>query len=128
MNWDALGVVVEAVGAIGVIVSVFYLASQILKQTTEAQLAETRDLARFNNEIAGSVSSDRELLKIYLKGASDYDSLSDEDRLAFGFFISRGMRLQEQIYLHSTHENVHASFYESKQWTPLTGQKPGAVK
>jgi hypothetical protein len=113
LNWDALGVVVEAVGAIGVIVSVFYLAIQIRKQTTEAQLAATRDLARFNNEIAESISSDRELLKVYLKGASDYDSLSDEDRLVFGFFISRGMRLQEQIFLHSTHENLHASFYES---------------
>ena len=113
LNWDALGVVVEGIGAVGVIISVFYLAAQIRKQTTEAQLAATRDLARFNSEIAESVQSNPALLKIYSKGTAKYDSLSEEERLAFGFMVSRGFRLQEQVYLHSMHESVHASFYES---------------
>ncbi|MFT4563468.1 MAG: hypothetical protein ACI9BW_003224 [Gammaproteobacteria bacterium] len=113
MNWDAWGLVVESVGALGVIVSVIYLAAQIRKQTQEARLAATRDLAKFNDDIAASAMANPELLEIYRKGALDYESLSELERLSFGFFISRGLRLQEQVYLHSVVGNMEQAFYES---------------
>ena len=113
MTWDALGAVAELIGATGVIISLLYLAAQIKKQTTEAQLAATRDLARLNNEMAESITSDRDALRVYLQGKSDYEALDDEEKLVLGFTLSRGMRLQEQAYLHSKHDSLHASFYES---------------
>jgi hypothetical protein len=45
MNWEAIGAVGEVFGAIAVVVSVIYLAIQVRKQTEEARLAATRELA-----------------------------------------------------------------------------------
>jgi hypothetical protein len=92
---------------------VIYLAAQIKKQTQEARLAATRDLAKFNDDIAASAMASPEVLEIYRKGVIDYESLCDLERLSFGFLISRGLRLQEQVYLHSIVGNMEQAFYGS---------------
>lgn len=45
MNWNEIGAVGEAAGAIAVMVSVVYLAVQVRKQTRESRFAATRELA-----------------------------------------------------------------------------------
>ena len=43
MNWDAIGAIGEAVGALGVIASLGYLAIQIRAQNRESQVEATSD-------------------------------------------------------------------------------------
>ena len=50
MNWDALGAISEALGAVVVVASVWYLAIQIRRQTEEASMTATRELARRSEE------------------------------------------------------------------------------
>ncbi len=45
MNWELISTVSEFVGALAVVASVIYLATQIRRQTTESRLVATRDLS-----------------------------------------------------------------------------------
>ena len=44
MNWEALGAVAELLGAIGVIASLFYVASQIRRNSESVEAATARAL------------------------------------------------------------------------------------
>ena len=45
MNWEVISTASEFVGAVAVVASVIYLATQIKRQTTESKLVATRDLS-----------------------------------------------------------------------------------
>ena len=65
MNWDAIGAVGEIIGAAAVVVSVFYLAAQVRKQTEEERLSATRELSELFLVTIGSVREDKEFAEIY---------------------------------------------------------------
>ena len=50
MNWDAIGAIGENVGALGVILSLIYLASQIRMQNRESRLAAATEWTNQWNE------------------------------------------------------------------------------
>jgi hypothetical protein len=45
MHWDALGAVAEFLGALGVIASLFYVASQIRRNSTALEAATNQALS-----------------------------------------------------------------------------------
>ena len=83
MNWDAIGVAVEIVGAVAVVVSLVYLATQ-MRQNANAVKASNRDsMANHVTETLLLVASDGELASIFMKGQSDPASMSDEEAFRF---------------------------------------------
>ena len=56
MNWDAVGSVAETIGALGVILSLIYLANQIRNQNRQARLDSINELTRQRNECSGNWS------------------------------------------------------------------------
>lgn len=113
MNWEAIGAVSETVGVIVVVASVWYLAIQIRKQTDEARMTATRELARDFNDIGADLTRDAELLHLYRIAISDIDSLEDNDRLRIGFLFNRAFRTFEQHYLHVSGDTIEATYLES---------------
>lgn len=113
MNWDAIGAVGEIVGALAVVISVFYLAAQVRKQTAEARLAATRDLS--TQYLAGLrlIASDEELSRIYLSGVQDYESLERESRLRVSLLFNDILRNMEQQYLHSRSSHAEDTHLDS---------------
>ena len=55
MNWDAIGAISETLGALGVIASLIYLASQLrsnaVASAVEAKLTTTQFLTEFNRDL-----------------------------------------------------------------------------
>ncbi len=113
MNWDALGAISETLGAAVVVASVWYLAIQIRKQTEEASMTATRELARDFNEIGADLTRDPELLRLYRSAIMDLDGLEDDDRLRIGFLFSRFFTCFEQHYLHLERATAESSYIES---------------
>lgn len=62
INWIAVSAIADVVGVVGVVLSVVYLAQQIRKQTAEARLTATRELACQLNEVVGLYITDPDLL------------------------------------------------------------------
>ncbi|MGR8950685.1 MAG: hypothetical protein ACU84Q_21800 [Gammaproteobacteria bacterium] len=112
MSWDAIGALSEVIGGIAVVVSVIYLAIQIKKQTEEARLAATRDLARQMNDMVQELHADKEFLALYRKGITEIDSLPDDERLQIGLFFNRLFRVAAQYYVHYLRDRVE--YYDSQ--------------
>ena len=75
MNWEAIGAVGEILGALGVIITLVYLATQIrqnnrsLLQSNSAQVTER--LASLNSRL----STDKEFTELFLRGRADLSKL-----------------------------------------------------
>jgi hypothetical protein len=80
MNWDAIGAIAELLGAIGVIASLVYLATQI-RQSREQMRASTAQ--QFQSQVMATAQAgarDPELFQLLRRGSANIDQL-DEDEL-----------------------------------------------
>lgn len=76
VNWEAIGAISETLGAVGVIASLVYLATQLksnaVAAAVEAKLTTTRFLTEFNRDLI----NDPELYELWDRGSKDPSSLS----------------------------------------------------
>ncbi len=83
MSWDAVGAIAETLGALGVIASLIYLATQLrsnaVASAVEAKLATTRFLTDFNRDLI----NDPELYDLWDRGGGDLDSLERSEFVRF---------------------------------------------
>ena len=113
MNWEAIGVLAEVIGAAAVVISVVYLAVQIRHQTEQSRLAATREVAAQWNDILNHAIEDDTFIDVYLRGVQDYESLPNTERLRVAFIFQRMMRLLEQQYLHIEKGQIEPVIFES---------------
>ncbi|MBW2498391.1 MAG: hypothetical protein JRF61_14050, partial [Deltaproteobacteria bacterium] len=90
MNWDAIGAIAELLGAVGVIASLVYLATQIrqsrqqMQENTRALRAGTyQDFQRKVDDAFNRLIVDPENRRAIRLGMSDYGGLGDDDALVF---------------------------------------------
>jgi hypothetical protein len=93
MNWDAIGAIAETLGAVGVIASLVYLATQIrhsrdqMDQNTQAMRAGSYQ--QLNEHIGDSVTTvpkaDMEMVRL---GLQSFKSLSEADAFRFSFWVT----------------------------------------
>ena len=79
MNWDAVGALAEAIGAIGVIASLLYLASQVRASARASAVEAKLQSTRLLSELLESWIRDPELNDLFLRGSDDLESLSKEE-------------------------------------------------
>ena len=113
MNWNEIGAVSEAAGAIAVMVSVVYLAVQVRKQTRESRFAATRELAAQFQDTLKEIIDDAGFAAIWLKGVQDYDSLPNVERIRVALYLQRVCRIMEQQHLHTRGGNIDDAYFES---------------
>jgi hypothetical protein len=91
MNWDAVAAIAELIGALGVIVTLIYLASQIRHGTLVTKASMAHSIAAAGRDWNKPIQSDPELAWIWQVGTEDPTKLSERERsqfshLAFTFF------------------------------------------
>jgi hypothetical protein len=100
MNWDAVGAVAELLGALGVIITLAYLATQIRQntQTVRAQGAASQFSAQ--SSVGLLLAQDDVISELYFRGLERFSSLSDAEKRRFlstiGLHVSG---LQQSFYL-----------------------------
>ena len=83
MNWDIAAAVAEIVGAIAVVVTLVYLASQIRQVNVQAQgAAHANWLTTWNDTIKGWIR-DRDTVQILQQGFAELSSLSNVEQAIF---------------------------------------------
>ena len=80
MTLQDLGDIGERVGAIGVVVSLVYLAIQIRQNTRSVRSASFQEAIRDVIAITDALGTDEELSRIYWKGLADFESLEQDER------------------------------------------------
>ena len=97
LNWDAIGAVGEILGAVGVIVTLGYLAHQIRQNTNATRSQSVQSLAESGATMNAMIVEKPDVAQMFLTGMSDYRSLSTEDRLRFTFLISQWLLAFEAV-------------------------------
>ena len=110
MNWEAVGAIAELLGALGVIISLAYLATQIRQNTRqmgehsrELRIAAIDAIASSFSRFRDPLIRDPELAALWLRGLEDYHGLDDVERVRIG-------RLFQELFF--AHQNVFARFQE----------------
>jgi hypothetical protein len=101
MDWDAITGSAEILGALAVLVTLFYLARQIRQNTEEVRSANYHSVTDSFNELNLSVAGDKELARVFRIGNQAYDELSEDEKYQYGFFMHSAFRIMDVINFQS---------------------------
>lgn len=116
MNWDAAGAIGEILGAGAVVVSLFYLASQIRNQNGEARLAAQHQILAAFREVS-ILMSEAELGDIFLRGNKDIESLSDIEIFRMICVLNPAIRVLEEA-----HDQYVQGRFDEQKWNGMVRQ------
>lgn len=87
LNLSDIGNLAEGFAAIGVIVSLIYLAVQIQQNTNVLRASSYRDVANGATEFQMLIAQNENLARIYLKGVENPNQLTPEEQTQFGMYL-----------------------------------------
>ena len=101
MNWDAIGAIGDAVGGIGIVVSLVYLAIQTRNNTSAIHAASLHEVNASFAEISLALSMNSEMTELIQKVLSGEAELTPIERARFGFFATSFWRRAESMFFQS---------------------------
>jgi hypothetical protein len=107
MTWEAIGALSQLIAAIAVIASVVYLGAQIRQNTRQLyEQTRTHHLSSLTAvgeqfvEFRASISRDRQVASVWLRGIEDLAQLTAEERLQFDFLAAAFFWALATMYIH----------------------------
>ena len=113
MNWDAIGAIGEIVGAIAVIATLFYLATQIRQGINSVQGATELDASKQFSEWHARITGSSELRRAWDKAAAD-EELTEDEHSAYVWLIAELFFLLEGFY-----RQYQRRLISDSSWDPL---------
>lgn len=99
MNWDATAAIAELLAALGVIVSLVYLAGQVRGSLNQARQAAIQSLVNQMNNVWTRIAGDRSYADIWVRGSGGVANLEDEaDGVRFSAFLLSIFRPYEELF------------------------------
>jgi hypothetical protein len=125
LDWEAVAAIAEALGAIGVIATLVYLASQI-RQSERATLASIQHSSIVHGFQLNVAMAGAETAPLILKGSADFKALDPVERLRFGLLFRAAFAWYEDIFSQAR-TGVGDSEFWDRQRTNLASllQVPG---
>jgi hypothetical protein len=98
MNWEAVSAIGQIVGAVGVIISVIYLALQVRSNARQTRLASMRSMSDAFNQWLQSLAENAEFGDLYYRGMRDFESIPGADLPRFSALMDHLFRIYEDMY------------------------------
>ena len=98
MNWEAISTIGQIVGALAVVVSLIYLATEVRSSAHATREATMRSVSDRYTRLIHELSGHPELRDLYYRGIRDLDSLKGADLVGFSAVMVEAFRLYEEIY------------------------------
>jgi len=95
MHWDALGAIAELLGALGVIASLFYVASQIRRNSSALEASTNQAVADSTQQRLLAPAQNPTLAAALANSRNDFDALTPTELVQLAFFSRatfRGIR------------------------------------
>ena len=93
MNWDAITGSAEVLGALAVLITLFYLARQIRQNTEEIRSANYHSVTDSFNEISMTLAGNTEVARVFRLGNEAYNDLSEDERFQYSFIMHAAFRV-----------------------------------
>jgi hypothetical protein len=117
LNWEAIGSVGDAIGGVGVVLTLLYLAHQTRQNTRAVRAASFHQVADSLSDISKTVVEDPSLISLLTRVNTDADSLSAEDTARDGYFLLLTLRRIESLFFHAEQGTIES---ESSRGTQNT--------
>ncbi len=98
MNWNAIGAVAELFGAVGVIVSLLYLATQLRQSNVLAKRNAVQTTLASRGELNRFLAGDPAISDLYWRGLDSPDDLNESEWHRFIIILSTLVRQFEAIH------------------------------
>ena len=89
----------QMLGAIGVIISIVYLAAQIRTQNKESQRQAMNALTTHWSDLNRTLVENPEMAVLWLRALRSFDDLDAKSKLRFGAHLGRLLRFADSLYL-----------------------------
>ena len=127
MNWDAIGAMAELLGAVGVVASFVYLATQIRQNSRSVEAATYHSTTRARNELNLAVATSPELSALLLRAGDESATLTAEERWRFEAYMWGAINLFEDSFVQHTKGLLTLDHWRATRWA-IEGMlsRPGA--
>ena len=98
MNWEAISAIGQVVGALAVVISLIYVASEVRRNTNATRLAAMRSMHDAFNRWIQQLGQYPDLAELYTRGLQDFKSLEDTEITRFTALLHEEFRNFEEIY------------------------------
>ncbi|MGZ5552976.1 MAG: hypothetical protein ACXWHF_04990, partial [Chthoniobacterales bacterium] len=88
----------QIVGAIGVVVSLIYVATEVRNSARATQLASRRSIAEIFTLLSRQLAEHPDLRELYYRGLHDFESLEGTDLVGFAQVMLQLFRAYEEAY------------------------------
>jgi hypothetical protein len=124
MNWDAIAAVSEALGAIGVVATVVYLAFQIRQNTRSIQGSTEQGLMSLEMDLFGLLAQHA---SIYRRGSADIGNLTEDETSVYEQLVSAVMSQMYSAYVQYQRGLVPHSVWQTylTEWEESYLELPG---
>ena len=112
VSWDAVGAVAELLGALGVIVSLGYLARQVRQNTRSVRAAAYQSWFASYDSFSNLLLGDPGLDELLHRAASDPDGLTLDERRRFLGLLRRGFRQFESLFYQHREGMIDRDLFE----------------
>ena len=116
---DAIGVVAEVIAAIGVIITLIYVAIQIRESTVETRILQTQNLVAAHSDANYMLATNTEMAEIVRTGLFDREGLSDADKFRFNVFFFAALNRFDFAY-----HQYKSNRLEEKFWEKMAAEIP----
>ncbi|MGI9626565.1 MAG: hypothetical protein ACR2QM_07005 [Longimicrobiales bacterium] len=108
MNWDAIGAVGDAVGGIGVLVTLLYLAAQTRHNTRAVRAATYSQVSDGFSSLSLALFQDPIAADLVRRARDEPESLSDDEENRYGVYLLSYMRRAENMFFQSEEGTLDA--------------------
>ena len=123
MDWNAIGALGEVAGAIGVILTLIYLASQLRQNTSMMRNTAAQATAAAGREVALATMSSPETVQALVKSMSG-EKLTAEEQIHYRMWCQAMFRAVESYFMHWESGLVPEEFWLTRLEALKTGLNP----
>lgn len=118
VNWEAVGAVGESLGALAVVISLIYLASQIRVQNKESRIGSVHEIIEAFRDSVATVQ-DRDRAELVARARYEFDELSAAQRIQFIAIVQSILRVWEEAFFQYKESRLDPQIWEAmlNQWT-----------
>ena len=117
MNWEAINAIAQAIGAFGVVASLFYLGVQVHRSTRVAKIAAQDSAATALRDVTKPYMENAELARIWQVGLENLSALTPEDQSRFFHASYQFLKAFETIHTHFAYGLLDLELWEG--WREL---------
>lgn len=117
MNWEAINAIAQAIGAFGVVASLWYLGVQVHRSTRVAKIAAQDSAASALRDVTKPYMENAELARIWQVGLENFSALSPEDQSRFFHACYQFLKAFETIHTHYAYGLLDLELWEG--WREL---------